>query len=30
MLLEQGFGTLLGKRDRLALDEPNAQLTSPT
>jgi hypothetical protein len=30
MLFEQGLGTSLGKRDRLASDEPNALLTSPT
>lgn len=30
MLYEQGLGTLLVWRDRLALDEPDDQLTSPT
>ena len=30
MLLEPGLGTLLFKRDHLALDGPNVQLTSPT
>jgi hypothetical protein len=30
MLLEQGLGTLLGWRDRLASDEPKVKLTSPT
>jgi hypothetical protein len=30
MLSEQGLGTLPGKRDRLASDEPNVGLTSPT
>lgn len=30
MLIELGLGTSLGKRDRLASDEPNAQLPSPT
>jgi hypothetical protein len=30
MLFEQGLGTSLGGRDRLASDEPEAKLTSPT
>ncbi|MBP7490561.1 MAG: hypothetical protein KA803_00550 [Rhodoferax sp.] len=30
MLFEPGLGTSLIKRDHLALDEPNGQLTSPT
>ncbi len=30
MLLEPGLGTSLVRRDHLALDEPNVQLTSPT
>jgi hypothetical protein len=30
MLYEQGLGTLLGWCDRLASDEPEALLTSPT
>jgi hypothetical protein len=30
MLYEPGLGTSLTKRDHLALDEPNDQLTSPT
>jgi hypothetical protein len=29
-LLEPRLGTFLVKRDHLALDEPNGQLTSPT
>jgi hypothetical protein len=30
MLIEPGLGTLLGWCDRLASDEPEARLTSPT
>jgi len=30
MLNEHGLGTLPGERDRLASDEPNAWLPSPT
>lgn len=30
MLIEHGFGTLPGERDRLASDEPNAGLPLPT
>src|SRR5688572_16348742 len=30
MLIEPGLGTSLGERDRLASDEPNIKLTSPT
>jgi hypothetical protein len=30
MLVEQGLGTLLGWCERLASDEPEALLTSPT
>jgi hypothetical protein len=30
MLFEQGLGTSFGWRDRLASDEPDAVLTSPT
>jgi hypothetical protein len=30
MLIEPGLGTLLGWCDRLASDEPEAVLTSPT
>lgn len=30
MLIEHGLDTLPSKRDRLALDEPNAGLLSPT
>jgi len=30
MLIEHGLDTLPGKRDRLASDEPNARLLSPT
>jgi hypothetical protein len=30
MLFEQGLGTSFDGRDRLALDEPNINLTSPT
>jgi len=30
MLFEPGLGKSLGERDRLASDEPNAKLTSPT
>jgi len=30
MLIEPGLGTSLDERDRLASDEPNVKLTSPT
>jgi hypothetical protein len=30
MLLEHGLGKLSGRRDRLALDEPETGLPSPT